>query len=214
MSNDSGTTWITLDENYGLGQIINPVFSLESIDLTAYIGQTVRFRFVHGTDGSIIGGYSNPEARTGWYIDNITVTNAQVVTGSQTMTLPNSTDFSWVPESPGDYLLQVAPTAWNGYNLGYGQLFPVTVTNPPPRLMVSSFEDNGSTWVMDMHIQNHPGNGTFTLLSGMPNNQSSFTPVASGWSYNWVVPNEHMQVTITKNGLPSTYYKMRMTYTE
>lgn len=84
ISTNNGSTWIPLAGQYtnlgtGSFQPANqPLYDgaqgtwvTENIDLSPYLGQSVRFRFLLRTDGSLV--------KDGWYIDDIKITTYNVV---------------------------------------------------------------------------------------------------------------------------------------
>lgn len=100
------------------------------VSLSSYSDSTARFRFSYVIDGSdswLIG--DNPG--TGWYIDDIEVTNSSVVSVESTSSTkdadaPGIGSFSYNPPSAGDYALQARPVFYGDYPLDWGPVMMVT----------------------------------------------------------------------------------------
>ena len=126
VSADSGNTWTSVWSREGVGLSSanwDTDFRSRTISLSAYAGQLVRVRFVlrFNSSGAVISADDN----CGFYVDDITVTNATQLVGTTTTTLPGgATGFTLDATTAGaalvagnSYILRIRPqvgTRWFG----------------------------------------------------------------------------------------------------
>ena len=99
-------------------------FTTRSVSLASYAGRVIKVRFVlDWLSGSIWGLFST----LGFFVDDITVTNAKQVTGATTSQLGDVSGFTFNPGSTGEYMLQVQYFGWTGFAGGaWGPALSVT----------------------------------------------------------------------------------------
>ena len=87
VSTDSGGTWTSVFSRNGVGlssALWDPAFISRSVSLASYAGQIIRVRFILRGNGSVSPGTSSS---FGFFIDDITITNATELVGTTTTAL-------------------------------------------------------------------------------------------------------------------------------
>lgn len=114
ISLDDGQSWRDLYSQVGSDGRGEVEFTSRSISLSDYAGEVAKIRFAY----DLLGGSYFPQSSSGvgFYVDDITVTNAQELTNIESATLGNVDAFSYTPQSSGDHLLQVQFLGWNGFS--------------------------------------------------------------------------------------------------
>ena len=112
ISTDTGSTWTSVFSRNGVGlnsALWDPAFISRSVSLAAYAGQIVRVRFIlRRNAGSITAG---TDSNYGFFIDDITITNATQLVNTTTTTLAGgATSFTLNAATAGAPL--VAGTAY------------------------------------------------------------------------------------------------------
>ncbi|TVR53781.1 MAG: hypothetical protein EA425_03115 [Puniceicoccaceae bacterium] len=126
VSSDHGITWDRLWEQKGRApDVVESVFTQQTIDLSAYAGEVIKFRFryLYSGQGPI---YSGSTSSVGWFVDEIRFEGLREM-APVLETFENGAGggaFTWVPSAPGDYLLTVYPL--NGAN-GWPPAEPLAV---------------------------------------------------------------------------------------
>jgi hypothetical protein len=109
VSIDNGATWTSIYEQAGVvngTDTSEQTFSLRSGSLAAFAGKFVKVRFAYVVTG---GFFSQTDDRFGWYIDDITLVNADSVANASTVATGASGRFQFTPPAPGLYLLDAQP---------------------------------------------------------------------------------------------------------
>ena len=112
VSADDGQTWIDVYEQAGAGE--NDPGELNFVGRQVSLGQfanrTVLLRFVY----EFYSGRYYPQTSDnfGFYVDNISVSDAQVLSDETVTQINTAGDFDFAPEEPGTYLLQVQYLGW------------------------------------------------------------------------------------------------------
>ncbi|MBK8478204.1 MAG: hypothetical protein IPL39_18445 [Opitutaceae bacterium] len=138
VSTDNGNTWTSVWSRPGVGLSSanwDPAFVARTVSLATYTGQTIRVRFIlrYDTSGAVLNTANN----CGFYIDDITVTNATQLAVTTTTTLSGgATGFTLDATTAGaalaagnTYYLRIRPqvgTRW----FGDGPIKIVTATTP------------------------------------------------------------------------------------
>ncbi|MCB1208189.1 MAG: hypothetical protein KDK97_02620 [Verrucomicrobiales bacterium] len=134
VSTDNGTTWATVFSRNGVGLnsgLWDANWISRSISLASYAGQVIRLRFIMKSNGGFVT--QGVDANFGFFIDDITVTNAtELVNATNTALAGASTSFTLNASSAGaalvagtDYYMQVRPNVGCRF-YGYGALKIVT----------------------------------------------------------------------------------------
>jgi hypothetical protein len=141
ISTDTGTTWISVFGRNGVGNANmsqwDSAWLKRSVSLAANVGRTVRVKFTMRP----LGGSYLPDvtSSSGFFIDDITVTNAIQLGSTTTTALPsNATSFTLNATTAGAplvlgtaYLLRVRPSVGDRW-FGDGPLKSVTATALAP----------------------------------------------------------------------------------
>ncbi len=119
VSKDGGANWQDVYSQVGTGQP-EAGFTAKSVDLSAFAGQSLRVRFVYSAP---YGKLFYPRiSDAGWFVDDITVTNARSVgTARPTALADGALSFDFSPAA-GSYALQVTPLFFGGYAADAGPL--------------------------------------------------------------------------------------------
>lgn len=114
ISLDDGQSWRDVYSQTGTDGRGETEFTNRSIALSNYAGKVATFRFFY----DLLGGSYFPQtsAGVGFYVDDITVTNAQELTNIESEYLSNVEAFSYTPETAGDHLVQVQYLGWEGFS--------------------------------------------------------------------------------------------------
>ena len=110
ISVDDGQSWIDVYSQAGNGTV-EPAFTSRSSSLAEYAGRVIKVRFVLDW---LSGGISLGST-VGFFVDDISVTNAQQVTSISTAPLGDVSGFNFNPASVGNYMLQVQYFGWTGF---------------------------------------------------------------------------------------------------
>lgn len=133
-SEDNGATWdATSFAQAGTGGSGEASFSTRTVDLSALAGKQVRLRFVYVATGS---RFFDTDAGIGWYVDNISFTNVDEVTGTPVSTEVAGPSFSFVPPALGQYQLKVEPKI-SGRDFPAGGLLTVTAQAAAPSALAT-----------------------------------------------------------------------------
>ena len=128
VSLDDGQSWIDVYTQAGSGQPGETTFTDRSVPLSDYAGRAILVRFAYEFDS---GSYF-PQTidGVGFYVDDITVTNAQELTDTTTSTLGDVSSFDFTPPAYGDYVMQVQYFGWPGFpGSDWGPAFTVTASD-------------------------------------------------------------------------------------
>lgn len=119
VSTDGGTTWQDVYTEAGTG-VVESAFTAKSVGLGAFAGQMLRVRFVYS---AALGQQYYPRfPDTGWFLDDITVTNARQVGKAQpTPVADGASQFDFSPAAES-YALQVTPLFYGQYAADAGPL--------------------------------------------------------------------------------------------
>ena len=104
-STDEGTSWQDIFTQAGASQPGETSFVQRSVSLSSFAGEVIGIRLIYDfTGGTAFTGTDNG---TGWYVDNISITNSQQLTGVTETDLSTSTTFIFSPSTVGSHLVQV-----------------------------------------------------------------------------------------------------------
>lgn len=180
VSADGGGTWdeIWSRAGNGSGSSLDWDSSFQSVSasLGAYAGQVLKLRFLY----RFLGGsyFSGGGANYGFHLDDITVTNSQILGNESIGMLPaGSSSFSFTPDAAGkDYYLQFRPL-FTCHEFGFGEALPVTSTMPLPLVLRAvSFTPFASYMDFRFDVMS----GTFSSLTLEASNNMSTWSNATG----------------------------------
>jgi hypothetical protein len=99
-----------------------------TVPLTQAAGQPALLRFNYSVEEGFFD--SNSTSGAGWYIDDILLADTACA-GSSLSNTTLSTNFTFVPETAGDYLLQARPLLYGEFPLEWGPPLHVVATALP-----------------------------------------------------------------------------------
>jgi hypothetical protein len=156
--------------------------------LSNYAGQLTLMRFNFAFTGGSF--YPQGDNYVGWNIEDILVTNVQ----QQTITIIDTTNFTFMPAQPGIYVLQSQPVIFGQFPLGFGPVKQVTVISNPTIVLQSPVL--ASNQVLLNFTVSGLTNDTFKLLqadqinSGWTTSSGAiFSTNAMGNSYRFTTTN-------------------------
>jgi hypothetical protein len=172
ISIDEGSTWTTVWSRNGVGSNPESAFTSNSVSLAAYAGQEVLVQFVMSSNDESeyqLDGNSADNHYFGFFIDNITVTNAtQLINTTSTTLAGSATSFTLNAATAGSgltvgttYYLRIAPTV--GTRL-YGT---------GPDYLVTAQAASYSQWV----------SGAYPQVTGGPAGDYSNDGIANGLKF-------------------------------
>lgn len=140
ISADGGRNWQTIwsQAGEGKGHIGELAFTKKAISLAALAGKVIQVRFFYTTDGAYFIGST---LGTGFYIDDIVVTNSEDLTNASVTDTGKSTNFVFTPAAAGNYALRVRAQV-SGRWLDFGPPLLVTgsVGTPVTSLKVADLQ--------------------------------------------------------------------------
>ena len=165
ISLNNGITWQDIYAQEGTDDSGELNFNSRSISLSDFTNRSIIIRFIYSisTDGYYFY-YPQTGDNVGWFIDNITVSDATELIDSTTIDLGITSSFDFVPPASGIYALEVRGIGWETFPLEFGpahivQVIEAEVNN---ELIV-----DGSGVVVGENIR-HPSGNVFdqVLLTG------------------------------------------------
>ncbi len=161
ISTDDGVGWQDIFTQSGVGNgvsaPIEAAFVNRSFPLSAFAGQNVRLRFSYTYTPGFYYVYPQSGLPIGWYLDDITITNAEVWTVVASNTTP-TTSFTFTPTQTTHYNLNVRGILYDVYPLDWGPTMTVTATTNLPMVLTMN-----APVVAGGQVQL-----PFTLVSGAP----------------------------------------------
>jgi hypothetical protein len=134
VTTDDGITWQNLYSQAGTSTANETVFNNRSISLASVAGRNVRLRFNYHYE-TLGSYYATTGAGTGWYLDDVVVTNSQELVGTVTNTAVD-TSFIFNPTQTNNYVLNVRALLYDEFPLAWGPAKSVTaITSAPPVLI-------------------------------------------------------------------------------
>jgi hypothetical protein len=232
ISTDNGATWTSLFSRYGVGYtssaLWDKTWNNRSVSLAAYAGKLVNIRFIMGFGNPQDGYISDVSSNNGFFIDNITVSNATQLASTTVSAIDgNSSSFTLNSTTAGaplvagtTYVMRIRPSVGNRW-FGDGSLKSVTAIAVPPGY---------SGWVLAQYPSvtegitgDHDGDGisngieyAFGLNPLIPNSSSNIpqpTLVGNNYSVSFTQPAGISGVTygtvwsvdlLTWNNIPDT----------
>ena len=164
VSVDNGNTWTSVFSRNGVGLSSgnwDGSWNLRNLSLSAYTGQMVRLRFIlRSNGGSVTQG---ADANHGFFVDDVTVTNATELVNTATTTLAgNATSFQLNATTAGapleggtSYYLRIRPNVGTNW-FGYGAIKIVTLATT---MDYSDWADNQYPEVTEGPDGDHDGDG-------------------------------------------------------
>jgi hypothetical protein len=196
VSTNGGSLWQDIWTQAGTGGGGDSSFSRVTNSLGAFAGVSTRLRFVYAfTSGSY---FPQTSSGVGFYLDNLTVTNADQAQNPVTNNVASGNTFGLNPTNTDIYLLSVSAQL-PGRTLPAGPAFRLTVSNLPPMAIkfMGRPTRTGSQFQADFTVTNYPGGALFTVLKS--------SDLRSGWTTDTVatvqtiVSNTQFRVTTSSS---------------
>jgi uncharacterized repeat protein (TIGR02543 family) len=124
VSTDEGSSWDTLFSAPGTGTPATG-FSDQTVSLAAYANRTIRVRFLFGFEGDGVS-FNDTEENFGWYLDDISFTNAREISGATLSPVTAGATSSFTPSAAGSYALQARGQFFGDYLFEWGPVLEVT----------------------------------------------------------------------------------------
>ena len=191
---DNGLTWRDLDSQAGLGANNpgDPIFTTHTVSLAQLAGQDVhlRFAYVYVPTNEL---FSQVDAKVGWYLDDLVVTNAEELAGPVTNTT-SSASFAFDPAQIGSWALEVRPLLYGEFPLDWG---PVTSVTAVPLLSQSLPHLVSNKVQIDFNVKS----GSFSTFQLVTNSQAigPWTNVDKGAVLETIVPNSSFRFTTARS---------------
>jgi len=137
VSTDDGIGWQDIYTQTGNNGQVESSFVSRSFPLLAYAGETLRLRFCYSYTPGL--SFFEPQSglAVGWYLDDITIANAEVWTIVATNTTA-TTSFTFNPPQATNYNLNVRGVIYDEFPLDWGPTITVNATTNVPAIMVMS----------------------------------------------------------------------------
>jgi len=194
ISLDEGNSWSDIYTQAGTGGSGEAGFTLRTVPLAAWAGQTFRLRINY--DFTVGNYFPQTDPGVGWYVDNFTITNAPEVLSSVIASTATSSSFHFSPTNAGSYLLEVRPLLFVDYPVAWGPGRTVSVI-PNTNVVVSirNIANTGAnTWQVNFNLLNGSPTG-YELWSAMTL-PSAFTKETNA-TIQTIVPGSQFRATIT-----------------
>ncbi|MEA3209629.1 MAG: hypothetical protein QOE70_2686 [Chthoniobacter sp.] len=130
VSADEGVTWADLFSETGTGAPASG-FSSHTVPLAAYANRTLQVRFAFAVEG-IGNAYVGTNENVGWYLDDVSFTAADELTGATLGAVSSSQSFGFAPASAAAYALQARAQFYGEHLFEWSPVLPVTATAAGP----------------------------------------------------------------------------------
>ena len=206
VSVDQGTSWEEIYSQPGADQPGEGSFSLRAVSLSNFAGRSIIVRFVYDYTGDTF--YPQTSSGVGWYIDDISFSDTDELTGSVVANITTGTSFVFSPISAGDYLLRVR-AGIPGRTLAFGPGKRVTATSVvPPTVQFSGTPSvSGNQVQIDFNVTNFRAGMTFQLLNASDLGAAWTTNNSA--SFQTVVPNSKFRWTTSTGGASKMFYRVQ-----
>jgi len=185
ISSDAGATWTDLYSQVGSGGAGESTFTTRPFSLSGFAGKELRLRFKYEINFGSFFPQASPGV--GWYLDDITIANAEVWTLVSTNTVA-TTNFTFTPPQTTNYNLQVRAYLFTEFPLEWGPARNVTAIAAPLTIAMSQPVVAGGLVRLDF---TSTGVATFKLMQA--------DQLAGPWTTN-------LSATLTTN-IPGTSYR-------
>lgn len=189
VSADGGSSWADLYSQIGANSSGETIFTTRPFSLSAYASKEIRLRFKYEINNGSY--YSQTSAGFGWYLDDITIANAEVWTVISTNTVA-TTNFTFTPPQTTNYNLDVRAVIFTEFPLGWGPVTNVSAVAAPLVITMSKPVLSGGQVLLDFATT---GAGSFKLtqanqLAGpwATNATAVLTTNVAGSSYRFTTP--------------------------
>ncbi len=208
VSTNSGSSWGDLWSQTGTNGIGESGFSQVKAALGAYAGAQLRIRFVYDFTGGSY--YPQTDEGVGLYLDTIAVSNAGVLVGTVTNSIPSGASFTFTPTALTNYLVS-ARARLPGRILPWGPTVQITAAPAPPSIQLTGKPTLvGGQVQVDFAVTNYRAGMTFQLYTAT-SPQGPWTADTTA-TLQTLVPNSQFRLTTTTGSAPQTFYRVRGLY--
>jgi hypothetical protein len=134
ISTDGGATWVNLWSQAGLNGSGESIFTRVTNSLAPYAGMSARIRFVYAFAGGSY--YSQTSSGTGLYLDNISISDAQLAATPVISATSSLNHFAFTPTNAGPYQLRVRALL-EGRTMDWGPAIMVNPVQGQPTITLS-----------------------------------------------------------------------------
>lgn len=140
-------------------------FNTYNFSLANYVGRPVMLRFMYEVEG--YGTYWKPDGgASGWFIDNISLSNTQELTGHGTSTISQAAgSFLFTPTSTAPRSLAVQSVGWTDYPLDYGTILGISPLNAPPVITILGTNIANGNLNIHFQVENLPASPSWKLMA-------------------------------------------------
>lgn len=196
ISTDGGAHWEAVFNQDGNNTAGETSFRTRTVDLTAFVGKTIRIRFAYRFDQGRY--YSNTDIVVGWLIDDIQLANLSEIVSEQVSDVSGSA-FDFEPSAAGTYILQtraktghdfldwgpplnVAAAIPSEFRIGSIQTFrgtllvnvQITSGPAPANMVLETTTGIGTSWKTETALPKDLGNSTFSFTTAIPTTGAKF----------------------------------------
>ena len=173
--------------------------------LAAYAGQNAQIRFLY--DYTSGGYYNQTDPGVGFYVDDISVLNAEQLASPVTNTVAAGTSFYFVPTNSIDSLVAVRAVL-PGRTLNWGPSLRLGVSAAAPTLQLAAKPVVlGNQIQLDFNVSNYRAGTTFQLWKSA--SPAGTWTLDTGASFSTLVPNSAFRATTSTLGAGSMFYKVK-----
>ncbi len=200
VSADGGSSWADLYNQVGSNDAGATSFTTRPFSLSAYAGKEVKLRFKYEINAGIY--FPQTSSGVGWYLDDITISNAEVWTVISTNTV-TTTSFTFLPPQTTNYNLDVRALIFGEFPLGWGPMKNVAAVAAPLTITMSKPILTGGQVLLDFSTSEA---GSFKLTQAdqvtgpwTTNSAATLTTNTPGSSYRFT----------TAVGPAAQYYRVK-----
>jgi hypothetical protein len=205
VSADGGASWQDIYSQIGSNGSGESAFSTRSLSLSNYAATPVLLRFNYHYTGSGSFYYQiSTSPPSGWFFDNIVVTNtAQVIDLITNATA--STNFTFTPTQAANYDIQARALIFYQFPLNGGPVKQVAAVVGSPMIILSAPVISGGQVQLNFAVTSGPAS-TFHLLQADQLGQPWITNTVAALTTN--VPGSSYRFTTT-NGPAARFYRIK-----
>jgi hypothetical protein len=163
VSKDGGLSWADVYAQAGTSSAPSG-FVQKDVSLSSFAGFPVQVRLLfQAGEGSV---FTQTDDNVGWFVDDLTVTGASLLTNPVLVTNNTGGTFVYTPATAGQRALYARPWVFQNYPMESGTAVLVTVTagtGGGAVLNVSSWAITGGQMTLDFTATNVPANPVFKL---------------------------------------------------
>ena len=208
ISTDGGATWQDVWTQSGSGGAGESSFSTVNLPLGAFAGQFVRVRFAYTiSSGSY---YSQTSSGVGFYLDDISFSDADQVISQVAHSVPLGTSFTFSPTNSDSTLLQVRARI-NTRTMPWGPASAITVVVPSPAIQLTGKPVvTASQAQLDFDVANYRAGMTFELWTN--SNPASIFARDTTATFQTLVANSRFRASVSTAGAVRRFYRVKGVY--